>query len=195
MYNINFELWRLMDNWYLFDAACLISNIDPENYPVRNENLLFSGESLNILRVAERTIWRNSDGSVIPNEGINTLVPPRTFLLWAVKKGFSIPKELCSLIPDETIQPVNLTNNELSRQSANKRWAPHKDFLKKAGELAEEKWKAGDEALHNEMADYILGRREFSQLKNKRPSLLKHLKSIAKKYGRVRGLKGSFRNK
>jgi hypothetical protein len=194
-YGIDFSLWKRMDYWYLNDGICLLINENPDYYAKRDKNTLPSS-GLRILKVAERTIWRDTDGTLIPNKGLDTLLPPRVFLVWALKKKFGVPPELESLVEEKTpLSPQQSAKDKTSQQNANKRWAPHKALLNKAGKLAQEKWKAGDEALHNEMADYILGRREFSPLINKRASLLKHLKPIGKKYGRVRGLKGSFRNK
>lgn len=65
-------------------------------------------------------------------------------------------------------------------------------------EEAEELWKAGDKRLHNEMADYLLEKyqpKKDGKNKNKdkhlvsKTLLLERLKEVAKKYGRVRGVK------
>jgi hypothetical protein len=68
----------------------------------------------------------------------------------------------------------------------------------KFAEEAEELWKAGDKRLHNEMADYLLKKHQpKKEDKNKKNDkhlvsktlLLERLKEVAKKYGRVRGVK------
>lgn len=65
-------------------------------------------------------------------------------------------------------------------------------------EEAEELWKAGDKRLHNEMADYLLEKHQpKKEGRNKendkhlvsKSLLLDRLKEVAKKYGRVRGVK------
>jgi hypothetical protein len=87
------------------------------------------------------------------------------------------------------------THNHYARESANKRWGPYKEVLCKAIETAKEKWGKGEPAFHNEMADYLIGRPEFKQLKGTRSALIKKLKPVAEKFGRVRGKAGSFKDK
>ena len=78
----------------------------------------------------------------------------------------------------------------MSKIFIQKRWNPVNKTIKKALKFAEEKWKNGDPALHNEMADYLFNKykNECSNLTRNR--LLRELRPIARPYGRVRGDKG-----
>jgi RNAse (barnase) inhibitor barstar len=80
-----------------------------------------------------------------------------------------------------------------SKREVEKRWEKPKKQLKEALEIADQKWKDGEESWNYEMNEYLLdmkinGRKRFPDLT--RGMLKKGLNPIARKYNRLFGLKG-----
>jgi hypothetical protein len=96
---------------------------------------------------------------------------------------------------DHKHTPPNDSAIILGKSGAQKRWGPYHELMDKACKRADEKWEKGDNAWHNEMATWLLGKAEFMDLKTYRSALLKKLGPVAEKYGRKRGVKPTKKEK
>lgn len=78
----------------------------------------------------------------------------------------------------------------ISERNIKRRWDPLKKLKEEALRMAEKKWENGDPAFHTEMAQYL-----YDRLKGQSPDLTQNilkntLKPLAKKYNRLKGMKG-----
>ena len=64
-------------------------------------------------------------------------------------------------------QEASPNMSEKGKSGSDQRWAPHRKFLEEASKLADEKWAKGDDALHNEMADWLLNQDRFKDFRGK----------------------------
>jgi hypothetical protein len=81
----------------------------------------------------------------------------------------------------------DLFHSQKSSESVrNERWLKRDAIMRQALQDAERLWAKGESMLHNQMAEYLA--RGYPKLSKR--SIQEHLKPIAKKYGRLRGVKG-----
>jgi len=74
------------------------------------------------------------------------------------------------------------------------RWVHADAITQQFVEQAEKQWEAGSTFLHNEMADQLLNADKTAEHPS-RVVLLDALKPVAKKYGKIRGMKGVCKKK
>lgn len=205
---MNFEYWSKLEYWYLAEAVFILLGYKP---PPKNEweRILYPSmdrkrnkkyEKLQqLFEVANRVSWSSLNGDIIFHNRMHTELPPKVFLKWAKKMGYTIPDELNLLITDDTKSKNEIEQpkerDTFGQKAANKRWEPHNALMDMAILLAEEKWKSGDKSYHNEMATKIVGLKEFKPLEDSKKALRKRLKPIARKHNLVRGDEGAVRPK
>lgn len=204
--NPDYKRWLLSPYWSLLEASYLLCGCDPE---YKKQIIAGSGQKLDpklrreiddkydiLHRFFMAGQLSRAQGS--PYDGI-CYVEPQEFINWAINKGVDVPDELqqgSSPLKDKKTNPSH--NSDLSvmgKTGADKRWKPHRKLLSEACNVAETKWAGGDEAWHDEMADWLLGKKEFKKLKENRLALLRALGPVAEKHDRKRGTKGVKKRK
>jgi len=101
-------------------------------------------------------------------------------------------EKLASVDPKPEIQKL-LEDHYLSsagKKEQKKRWDPHNALMENAKSFAKEQYQNGSKLFHNEMTDWILDQPEFEALKARRQAVLRNIRPVADKYGRVKGKKG-----
>jgi len=95
------------------------------------------------------------------------------------------------MILNEKLYEIHkIVYSTVGKKHQNKRWDEVNEFKRKLAEEAENKWANGDDALHNDMAEYLMNLYERKYPKYKKPFYQKAIIEVARKYNRVKGEKG-----
>ncbi|MDA8139433.1 MAG: hypothetical protein M0036_12350 [Desulfobacteraceae bacterium] len=213
----NYNYWVKFSYWSLSEASCLICACDPKHEEKTRTsgarlNSKLKARVDDTFEIIHRA-YESHEFKTPNNIFDKKCVAPDEILKWAVKKGIEPPNQLRDLIlnirakqntesllqqcPNDPINEsqrnMDLGDDELlstlGKNGAEKRWKAYKKLKEEACKMADEKWKNGEEALHDAMTVYLIGRNEFKKLKPFRKALLKAIKEVAHKYNRVRGIK------